>query len=252
MSPEAILAVIVLVSFFVEAAAGFGSMVVALTLGSLLFPVNELLAVLVPVNLVLSAYLVVRGLGAVKWRLLLVRWLPLLAVGVGAGSLVATRASEAAWLKPAFGAFVVLVATWQLASTLRPALGAGALPLPARVAALLGAGAIHGVFATGGPLVVFVAARELPGKAAFRATLSTLWLVLNALVMPRLVLDGQVTTSTLATSCWMLLPLGAGIGVGEWLHHRLDEGRFRVLVGVLLLLAGAVLAVQSWPRAGGA
>lgn len=250
MSLEAALAGIVLVSFFVEATAGFGSMVVALTLGSLFFSVNELLAVLVPVNLVLSAYLVVRGLGAVEWRLLLVRWLPLLAVGLGVGSLIASRASEAAWLKPAFGLFVVLVAAWQLASTLKPALGAGALPLPARVAALLGAGAIHGVFATGGPLVVFVAARELPGKAAFRSTLSMLWLVLNALVMPRLVLDGHVTTATLATSGWMLLPLSGGIAIGEWLHHRLDEGRFRVLVGALLLLAGAVLMVQSWPRAG--
>lgn len=250
MSPVALLAGVVLLSFFVEAAAGFGSMVVALTLGSLAFGVNELLAVLIPVNMVLSAYLVLRGWGAIEWRLLFVRWLPLLAVGLALGTVVAARASEAAWLKPAFGLFVVLVAAWQLASTLRPELGAGALPLPAKVAALLGAGAIHGVFATGGPLVVFVAARELPGKAAFRASLSVLWLVLNALVMPRLVLDGHVTTATLSRSAAMLLPLGAGIVAGEWLHHRLDERKFRLLVGALLLAAGAVLAIKSWPGAG--
>jgi uncharacterized membrane protein YfcA len=250
VSPVALLAGVVLLSFFVEAAAGFGSMVVALTLGSLAFGVNELLAVLIPVNMVLSAYLVLRGWGAIEWRLLLVRWLPLLAVGLALGTVVAARASEAAWLKPAFGLFVVLVAAWQLASTLRPELGAGALPLPAKVAALLGAGAIHGVFATGGPLVVFVAARELPGKAAFRASLSVLWLVLNALVMPRLVLDGHVTTATLSRSAAMLLPLGAGIVAGEWLHHRLDERKFRLLVGALLLAAGAVLAIKSWPGAG--
>ncbi len=244
------LGVVVLLSFFVEAAAGFGSMVVALTLGSLVFPVNELLGVLLPINLVLSVYLVARGWAAIEWRLLLVRWLPLLAVGLAAGTLVASRASEAPWLKPAFGVFVVLVASWQLAVALRPALGAGALPLPAKVAALLSAGAVHGVFATGGPLVVFVAARELPGKAAFRATLSMLWLVLNALVMPRLVLDGHVSAASLGRSALLLLPLGVGIGAGEWLHHRLDEGRFRVLVAGLLVLAGAVLAVQSWPGAG--
>lgn len=252
MSPVALLAGVVLLSFFVEAAAGFGSMVVALTLGGLVFEVNELLAVLIPVNMVLSAYLVLRGWAAIEWRLLLVRWLPLLAVGLGVGTLVAAQVSEAAWLKPAFGVFVVLVAGWQLASTLRPALGAGALPFPAKLAALLGAGAIHGVFATGGPLVVFVAARELSNKAAFRASLSTLWLVLNALVMPRLVLDGHVTTATLGRSGAMLLPLGAGIVAGEWLHRRLDERRFRLLVAGLLLAAGAVLAVKSWPGAGAA
>ena len=62
------LAVLVLVSFFVEAAAGFGSMVVALTVGALFSPVDELLGLLVPVNLVLSTYLVARNRAHVDWR----------------------------------------------------------------------------------------------------------------------------------------------------------------------------------------
>ena len=53
MSPPqtALLAGIVAVAFLVEAAAGFGSMVVALTVGALFFPMPSLLGWLVPVNL---------------------------------------------------------------------------------------------------------------------------------------------------------------------------------------------------------
>jgi uncharacterized membrane protein YfcA len=64
-------------------------------------------------------------------------------------------------------------------------------------------------------------------------------------VMPRLVADGAVTTSTLGTSGLMLAPLALGIGAGEWVHHRLDENKFRVVVAVLLLVAGGVLLMQS-------
>lgn len=231
------LSLLVLVSFFVEAAAGFGSMVVALTVGAQFMPVDALLGVLVPVNLVLSVYLVLRGRAHVDWRFLGRRVVPLMALGLVGGTLL-TRLVDAAVAKPAFGVFVVVVAAWQL----KQALGAGAAlrPLPevARVSGLVGAGVIHGVFATGGPLAVFVSARELPDKHAFRATLSALWVVMNALVMPRLVRDGVVTGATLTTSALLLVPLGLGIVLGERAHAALDERRFRVVVAALLLVAG--------------
>ena len=232
------LSLIVFFSFLVEAATGFGSMIVALTFGAMFFEVNQLLGWLVPVNMVLSAYLVARSVKVIKWRFLATKMLPLMAIGLLAGTLIAASATKQAWLKPAFGVFVMAVAVWQLRQSNEVA---KPLPAPARIAALLGAGVIHGIFATGGPLAVFVSARELPEKAAFRGTLSALWLVLNALVMPRLVLEVQVTAATLETSALMLIPLGLGIGAGEWIHHRLAEGRFRVIVAVMLLIAGAVL-----------
>jgi uncharacterized membrane protein YfcA len=240
-----LLAVIVFVAFLVEAAAGFGSVVVAMTVGALWWPVPQLLAWLVPVNLVLSVYLVARGRGALDWRFLGRRLLPLMAVGLAAGTALAGRAAEAAWLKPVFGLFVVGVAGWQLARALSSQGEGAPLPPMTRSLALLGAGVIHGVYATGGPLAVLVSARELKDKAAFRATLSALWVALNALVLPRLVAQGEVTAATLSTSALLLAPLALGIVAGEWVHHRLDERRFRLGVAGLLLVAGAVLTVGS-------
>ncbi len=234
----ALLAGIVAVAFLVEAAAGFGSMVVALTVGALLFPIPSLLGWLVPVNLVLSCYLVAVGRKHVDRKFLLTI-VPLMLVGLFAGMALA-RVTDTAWLKPVFAVFVIAVALQQLFLT-------SAKPLPPGVApvALLGAGIIHGVFATGGPLAVFVAARTLADKSAFRATLSVVWVVLNALFLPRLWLEGTVTVDTLPVSALMLAPLFVGIGLGEWIHHRLDEARFRRVVAVLLMAAGGTLLVTS-------
>ncbi len=238
------LSVLVLVSFFVEAAAGFGSMVVALTVGALFSPVDVLLGLLVPVNLVLSTYLVARNRAHVDWRFLWLRVVPLMAVGLGIGTAL-TRVVNATVTKPLFALFVVVVAASQLRQALSKTASAPPLPEVARVIGLLGAGVIHGIFATGGPLTVYVSARELADKHAFRATLSAVWVVMNALVMPRLVQDGAVTLDSLRTSALLLLPLGAGIVLGERVHASLDERRFRIAVAGLLLVAGATLLVGS-------
>lgn len=241
MTQLPLLAALVFLAFLVEAAAGFGSTVVALTLGALWFQLDELLSWLLPVNVLLSLYLVITGWKHVAWRFAFTRVLPVMGVGLVAGSLVAARASQQAWLKVTFGVFVMAVALWQLLGPRE----SRSLSTPARVATLTAAGLIHGIFATGGPLAVFVSARELPDKASFRATLSLLWLCLNALVLPRLALEGTLNASTLRMSGLLVLPLLAGIGAGEWLHHRFDEARFRQVVSVLLLGAGAVLTVKS-------
>jgi uncharacterized membrane protein YfcA len=236
----ALLAAIVTVAFFVEAAAGFGSIVVALTIGALFFPMPSLLGWLVPVNLVLSGYLVARGVTKLDWKFLLSSVVPLMTVGLVAGMGLA-RATDTAWLKPVFAVFVVAVAAHQLASTTAPV----PLSRPVASAVLLAAGVVHGVFATGGPLTVFVASRTLPDKTAFRATLAAVWVVLNLLLLPRLWLDGSLSRSTLPVSALLLVPLALGIVAGEWVHHRLAEERFRRVVSVLLLVAGGTLLVTS-------
>ena len=237
----ALLGAIVAVAFLVEAAAGFGSMVVALTVGALFFKIPALLGWLVPVNLVLSAYLLVRGRQHVDRKFLLTSIVPLMIGGLLVGIAIARATPNTDWMKPVFAVVVVAVAIQQLVTTtaLKP------LSRPVAGLALFAGGIIHGVFATGGPLAVFVSSRALPDKSAFRATLAAVWVVLNVLLLPRLWLDGSLSLHTLPLSALMLLPLGVGIVAGEWVHHRLDEAYFRRVVAVLLLGAGGTLLVTS-------
>jgi hypothetical protein len=238
------LAAVVLGAFVVEAALGFGATVVTVALGSLLLPTGELLAAFVPLNVALSAYLTARHARAVAWRSLLLRVVPFFALGLPAGVLI-FRTLGTAGLARAFGGFVVALALIELATSLRAgAAPARPLPAAARAALLAVAGVIHGVFATGGPLVVFVMRREEPDSGRFRATLSALWLGMNAVLLVSYASSGVLTRASLATTAALAPALLLGAALGERLHHRLAGPAFHRLVLGVLLAAGAVLVAR--------
>jgi uncharacterized membrane protein YfcA len=67
------------------------------------------------------------------------------------------------------------------------------------------------------------------------------WLTLNTLLVITYVSRGQITLNTLQSSLWLLPTLPAGIALGEWLHHKVNERQFRIGVFALLVLAGGAL-----------
>jgi hypothetical protein len=217
------------------------------TLGAFLFPLNVVLATFLPANLLLSSYMALRYRRFIDREVLFRRILPLMGLGLAAG-LALARLEKASGLKLVFAVFVVLLAARELLS--RGGTDAPSSPSSsarARTAAtLITAGVVHGIFACGGPLVVYYAGRTLRDKASFRATLSALWLVLNAVVFSSLVQRGTVGGKTLAVSAVLAAPLVLGIAVGEQLHARVSEARFRRGVFVLLLVAGLVLLARTY------
>jgi uncharacterized protein len=240
----AFFSLVVLVAFLVEAAAGFGGTVVTVSLASQLLPVNDVLARFLPVNIVLSAYVVLRHRRHVAVRMLLGRIVPFMGLGAGAGFFLA-RAASPGWLKIVFAVFVIVLSLLELRSLASGKPRSRPLPPPIAAAALVGAGVLHGLFACGGPLAVWVVGRDVHDKGVFRATLSALWLVLNILLVAGYALDAKIHVTTLRDSALLLVPLAVGIAAGEWVHARLSPERFRVAVFVLLLVAAAVLLVRS-------
>ena len=238
----ALLALIVFAGFLTEATVGFGATVVTVALGAFLLPIPELLAAFVPVNVLLSAYFVVRYPRQVAVRLLFLRIVPLMAVGVVCGR-VLTRVADDALLQVVFGWFVVAVSVAELARLARRS-GAGRPlpPAPASALLLLG-GVVHGLFATGGPMAVYVAGRQIEDKGRFRATLAGLWLALNGLLVADFAAQGTLGADSVRTSAVLLAPLLAGLAAGEWLHTRVPPSLFRALLFVLLGAAGLLLAL---------
>ena len=237
---------IVFAAFAVEAAAGFGSTVVAVTLGAFLFPLPVVLATFLPTSLLLSTYLALRYRRFIDRAVLFRRILPLMGLGL-AGGLALARFESAGVLKLVFAAFVVVLAARELVPRKEPSTPPSPTSGRKRTAlTLITAGVVHGIFACGGPLVVYYAGRTLRDKASFRATLSALWLVLNVVVIASLVQRGAVHADGLALSALLVVPLVLGIVVGEQLHARVSEARFRRGVFVLLLIAGVVLLGRTY------
>ena len=235
----AALALIALVAFGTEGAIGFGGTVIAASLGAQLLPLDELLPAFVPLNLALSAWLLLRGRDAIAWRVLVHEIALPVALGAGAG-LALFHLPAKTMLALGFGGFVAGLATLQLA---RPA--ARPLGRPARLALLVVGGIAHGLFGTGGPMIVYVTRRRLPDKRTFRATLAVLWLVLNVALLVNFLAAGLYVRHTVELGTVVALALIPGLWIGERVHRALDPARFERVVWVLLLAAGTALAVRS-------
>lgn len=235
---------IVFGAFLVGSMLGFGSSILAVTFGTQLVALDTLLPVLAPLNIALTSYLALRYRRQTAWRLLGRRILPLVGAGIPVGLLLFNLQRMGA-LQLAFSLFVVLLSSAQLWLTRRGR--AEPVPLPRRLGGslLFGGGLVHGMFGTGGPLIVYVVGREIGDKGSFRSTLATMWIPLNAALFVNYLLtdlyDAEVTRLTGAA----VVPLLVGTWLGERAHARLDPKRFRSAVWLLLLVGGVVSSARA-------
>lgn len=241
MDPWLWLGLAILLSYTIEAITGFGSIVIALSLGAILLPIPELLPVLVPLNVFMSGFLTWKHRRHVHWRLLLTLILPLMVAGTLAGY-VLTPWLGAGSLRVLFGILVVWFAgkeLWRLFG------GHVAKPHGLMTSRIItfGAGITHGLFASGGPLLVYAMAGIQLDKSRTRATLLTVWFTLNLTLSTLYLFDGSLAASA-GRLVWYLPLLVVGVLVGEFLHHRLNEDRFRQAVYGVLLITGLLLILR--------
>jgi len=236
-----VLVAVVALATTVEAVTGFGATILALTLGAQVVPLPVLLPALVPLNIALSAYLVLRHHDAVDRRELGRRILPLAALGLPLGFGLFVLA-PGPWLLVSYGAFVVILALLRLVGALRPGEG----PPPRRSPLWLVAGGVmQGLLASGGPLVVLYTAGALPEKRRFRSTMSALWLVLNLALASAHLAHGTLDGPSLRLTLALVPALVVGALIGEWLHARVSDRSFRIGVYALLGIAGAALISRA-------
>lgn len=223
-------------AFFAQAVVGFGGNILALTLGALLFPVPQLLTWLVPMVILLSGYILIRHHQHVAWPLLLKQVLPWMAGGLVIGQIL-FYVVDTTVLKKMLGAMVIALALKEL--LLKSDGGRRRLP-----PWTFGAGVCHGLFAAGGPLLVYGIAGQSLNKSAFRSTLAVVWLGFGLVLMTSYLIAGQVQSDALPRIGIMALVLPMSIALGEWVHHRVSEGPFKILIYLLLIIAGAALLIR--------
>lgn len=239
------LALFVFLGFGTQAMAGFGGTVITLTLSALLLPIERLVPLIVAVGWVQTLILVIRLRGDVQWRLLGAFVMPLMCLGAVGGLVLQTYLGGAA-LKVFYGLFVVAVAIRELVIALRAGdMAQQALPRPVAALGTLSAGVIHGIYASGGPLLVYVIGRLGLAKGAFRATLITVWFPLNTALLIYFVVAGRLTSADLPSVGWLMIPIALALVAGEWGHRKVDERRFKTIANSLLLLAGSTLLVST-------
>lgn len=237
-------ALVVVTAYAVQTATGFGGMLVCVTLGAQLIGLEEVIRLMVPLSFLQTGYIAIRHSDGIDWSLLLKRVLPLMGLGMGGAFLLLTQVGGP-WLGLAFGLMVLLLSARDL-HQLRSSNAVVSKPVSraASVAALFSAGVIHGIYASGGPMLVYAIGREGLGKKAFRSTLSMVWIVLNVILVTRFAIAGDYDRQV-ALDILMLVPaVPIGIVLGEWVYHRVDERTFKMVVLVLLIAAAISLIVR--------
>lgn len=222
--------------------AGFGSTIIAVALGASLYPIHYLIPVLVPINILLSAYFVARYWKFVQHLVLWKKIVPVAGIGVVVGILIFNLMQNNI-LKFVYGIFIIGFSVYELSRILFVSEQIKLQPLSRfrAVLWLFAGGIIHGTYLSGGPLIVYYGAKELPDKQNFRITLSALWLVLNVFLLGSHIFSGKTNFHTLKASILLLPALVLGIVVGDWLHYRIKERIFRMFVFILLFVAGISL-----------
>jgi hypothetical protein len=242
-----ILCAIISFAYFVGTTTGFGSAIIALSFAVHLFPMDFLIPVIVPLNVIVTLYLAIRHRAAIDKKNLFTRILPLSLLGMPFG-LFLYHATEADRLKWSFGLFVLFISIFELVRILREKkTDDGPPPLsPAKTFLWLFAGGIvQGLWVSGGPLVAYWASRSLPTKSEFRSTLMALWVALNVALLISHLAVGNIDGATTKLSGILLPFLIVGIVVGEWLHSRLPERGFRILVHGVLIFTGAAIVIRG-------
>jgi len=213
---------------------GFGSIVIALSLGALLFPIEWLQTILVPLNICMTGFLAYKYRRQVDLSLLSRLVLPAMLVGTLVGFLSRGLLAGVA-LKLIFAGLILWFAVRELAK-LKHVHTSKPRPLWISRVIVFCAGITHGWFASGGPLLVYGLAGMALDKARFRATLIVVWFVLNTMLTLLYAYQGELTHVWVEILAYLpLIPLG--IFLGEKLHHHIDELGFRRWIYRLLAVA---------------
>lgn len=237
---------IIFFAYSIGATVGFGSSVIALTLAVHLYRIDYLIPILVPLNLLLCAYLAIRHYEDIDLGILLKKVLPLTCLGMPVGLYVFNTVGTET-LKFAFGLFVLCLSALELYRTIRTSGDEAPKPLGGLPAALLLfiGGIVQGIWVSGGPVVAYWAGRDIPEKKRFRSTLVALWLILNAILFVSHSLTGSITAETGRTSLLLLPATICALVAGEWIHDRLPERVFRISVYALLVFAGISIITKA-------
>ena len=240
---------IIFCTFTVEGISGFGSTVMALPFISMLIGVENAVPLLSCLSILLALFVISRS-----WRSINVKEYLFIVLHVGCGVPVGLFLMDylpKVFLLGLLAVFMFFTGIKGLVVLLKKD-SSECCPqgrnLLDRVV-LFGGGIIQGAFSSGGPLIIIYASRRLQDKAVFRVTLSSLWLTTNTVMVAKWSLVNKVWTPELLETLAGALPFVAGgMLLGNYLHSKVDQYRFKVLVYSVLLIAGCMLTFNLLMR----
>ena len=233
MLQDILFLIIVLATNIIQAITGFAGTLLAMPASIMLVGADNAKVLLNMVTMATCIILAVRNRKYIQWKILL-RILVFMAVGMIAGVLLFDLI-ELDLLLNLYGAMILVIAIMNLVGK-----QIKKITLWAGVIVLLVSGIIHGMFLSGGGLLVVYATIVLKDKNEFRATISSVWVVLNTVLLIQQFASGQVTRQNGLFALAACIPALAGVFIGNKLHNKMSGTAFMRLTYILLIVSGVL------------
>lgn len=239
----------------IQAITGFAGTLLAMPPSMQLIGVNEAKTVLAILDQISCLLIVLTGFRHINWKEF-AKMAVLMVIGMFAGMKI-FEAFPIGQLLTLYGLMILCIALWKLFGQKLVQSRKGALKekdetlsgkekSPLRSVGLLlvilAAGVIHGMFVSGGALLVIYASTALKEKEEFRATMAMLWVTIGCYITGNQIRGGYFNSQVIFLCLAGLIPLFAGIFAGTRLVKRINQDTFLKLTYVLLIISG-VLAI---------
>ena len=231
----------VLMGYTVLGLTGFGSALVIVPLLAWHWPLPEVVALTLLMDVPASAFHSGLNWRQVQWRELR-RLLPGLVLGTAAG-LWLMQHLQLRWPLLVLGLYVAAVGLNALrprAAALQPPALAWAGPVG------LAIGLVEMLFGTAGPLVVAWLSRRVADAQQMRASTPMIITVAASTVLAGMAWDGRLASGLLWQRWTHLIGVAlVGVWLGHRLAHRVPVARLRQTICALLVVSGLLLALGA-------
>lgn len=231
---ELIFILVVFLANIIEGITGFAGTLLAMPLSMQLIGIQDAKPVLNVVAIIVSLVIAVRYYRDInKKEVLKISFLMI--IGMVAG-LYMFSILPVKNLSVIYGILIIVVAIRGLSTKKQNDFPKGILIL-----IVIGAGIIHGMFLSGGSLLVLYAVTVLKDKSMIRATLAPVWIILNSIILVQDITIGVFTSETLRLTAYCIIPLILALFIGSALHKIMRQSPFVKLTYILLIVSGLTL-----------
>lgn len=253
-----LICIIIFFSIVIEAMTGFGSTVIAVPFLSMIISLKSSVAIMRVFSMLLGLVVVSMNFKHINFKVL-ARVIVLVSLGMPLGIFAINNFPEQP-LKLGFGLFVTGYALISIFKIFKKSKKSAAelaqmeLDLAAKkqnpifIPFILFIGGIfQGAFATGGPFIVLYTSRQLKTKAEFRATMCSVWIILNSIVLiENLIAGGTYTAEVLNYMLISAVFVVLGFALGYALHKKISMEKFNILINFVILVSGLTAIVGAF------
>ena len=234
---ELLFLLVLFVSNVIQAITGFAGTVLAMPPSVYLLGLDHAKVILNVMAWLSGLMIAVTGYRHINWKELL-KMSAVMLIGMFAGIQICRIVKSEDILLTIYGIIIVAVALKNLCIHTEKK-----LPDLILWIVLILAGIIHGMFVSGGALLVVYATQTFKDKDEFRATIAPVWVVLNSFLIASQIHSHQFNINNIRLILISIVPLMIATWIGKRLAQKVSQKLFLTITYILLLISGISLIV---------